>query len=65
MIFVVHEIVVFIQQRCNNHTLGQALKLTSSKITFLGTWTYGMLPLEISETELIFSFTKKLGALDE
>jgi len=62
---VVLAIVIFIQQRWNKHALSQALRLISTKMTLPATRTYGRLPSEISETELISGCTEKLGVLDE
>jgi hypothetical protein len=56
---VVLAIVIFIQQRWNKHTLGQALRLTSSKMTLPGTRTYGRLPSKIFEAELVSGCTER------
>jgi len=59
VIVVVLAIVIFIQQRWNKHTLGQALRLTSSKMTLPGTRTYGRLPSKIFEAELVSGCTER------
>jgi hypothetical protein len=50
---VVLAIVVFIQQRWHKLTVGQAVRLTSSKITRLGSRMYERLPSQTFEAELV------------
>lgn len=53
VIAVMLAIVIFIQQRWNKLTVGQALKLTSSKLTRLGSRMYERLPSQTFEAELV------------